>query len=222
MKALNSKGAPSFAHLPGKHALSPARMATLLADDSFTLVDLRRPEAFGGSHIPGALNLGAGQNVSLWAGWMISPEKKLLLVNDKGDDEEARRSLARVGLDQIEGFLQGGMPAWIGAGMDVTRTTQLSTKEVAEREPGTQILDVRSDRQWNSGHIQGAIHIPLGDLERRIGELPREHEIQIVCGSGYRSSIAASLLQANGFTKIGSMDGGMTAWKKRQLPITAN
>jgi hydroxyacylglutathione hydrolase len=222
MKALNSKGAPSVANLPGKHALSPAHISTLLADDSSTVVDLRRPEAFGGAHIPEALNIGAGQNLSLWGGWMITPEKRLFLINDNGDDEEARRSLVRVGLDQIEGFLESGMPAWVDAGMDFARTTQLSTKEVAEREPTTQILDVRSDREWDSGHIQGAIHIPLGGLEDRVGELQKDAEIFVVCGSGYRSSIAASLLQANGFMKISSMDGGMMAWNKRQLPLTAS
>jgi hydroxyacylglutathione hydrolase len=222
MKALNSKGAPSVANLPGKNALSPVRIASLLTDDSFMIVDLRTPEAFGGSHIPGALNIGTGQNLSLWAGWIISPEKRLLLVNDKGDDEEARRSLARVGLDQIEGFLQSGMAAWVDAGLDCTRTTQLSTKEVTERKPDIQILDVRSDREWSSGHIQGAIHIPLGDLENRLEDLDKDAEIFAVCGSGYRSSIAASLLQANRFMKTSSMNGGMTAWNKRQLPIAAS
>jgi hydroxyacylglutathione hydrolase len=217
MKALNSKGATSVANLPGKNAVSPARMAALLADDSFKVVDLRRPEAFGGAHIPGALNIGAGQNLSLWAGWIISPDKRLLFVNDKGDDEEARRSLVRVGLDQIEGFLEGGMPAWISAGMGFTRTTQLSTKEVAERDHKTQILDVRSNREWCSGHIEDAIHIPLGDLEDRASELQKGSNILVICGSGYRSSIAASLLQANGFVNIASIHGGMAAWDKRQL-----
>jgi hydroxyacylglutathione hydrolase len=185
-------------------------------------VDLRRPEAFGGAHIPGALNIGAGQNLSLWAGWMLAPEQKLILVNDKGDDEDARRSLVRVGLDHIEGFVQNGMDAWVDAGMEFTRTTQPSTKEVAQRSPDAQILDIRSDNEWSSGHIQNAIHIPLGELKDRMQELEKDSDIIAVCGSGYRSSIAASLLQANGFTKISSMDGGMTAWKEQRLPLTTS
>ena len=199
MKELNAKGASSMASLPGGNAIAAARVAGFIAEPSVTVVDLRRPEAFGGAHIPGALNLGAGQNLSLWAGWLLAPDQRLLLVNDKGEDEEARRSLVRVGLDNIEGFLEAGMPTWIDAGMDFKRTTQLSTRDVAERSDGTRILDVRSDKEWVGGHIEGATHIPLGELRSRTGELPRESSIIAVCGSGYRSSIAASLLQAAGF-----------------------
>ena len=221
MKNLNSKGASKVAALPGDNALSPARVSALLSEQAVTVIDLRRPEAFGGAHIAGALNIGVGQNLSLWAGWMIAPEQRLVLVGDKGDEEEARRSLARVGLEHIEGSLQKGMAAWIDAGVEFTRTAQLSMKEVAERDPGTRILDVRSDKEWASGHIQDAIHIPLGELQERTGELPKDSAIVAVCGSGYRSSIAASLLQAAGFPKISSMDGGMTAWTQRQLPTVA-
>ena len=217
MKELNSKGASSIAILPGGKAISPVNASTLLSDDAVTVIDLRRPEAFGGAHIPGAVNIGSGQNLSLWAGWIVDPEQKLLLVSDKGDDEEARRSLARVGLEHIEGFLQRGMSGWIDAGIEFTRTTQLSTKEVAEREVNTHILDVRSKKEWNGGHISGATHIPLGELQKRRGELPKATAIIIVCGSGYRSSIAASLLQADNFRQIASMDGGMTAWNEQKL-----
>jgi hydroxyacylglutathione hydrolase len=219
MKELNSKGASSVEDLPGKVALTPARVSALLADESVTLVDLRRPEAFGGAHIPGTLNIGAGQNLSLWAGWILEPEQRFVLINDKGDDEASRRSLVRVGLDQIEGFAQKGMPAWVDAGLEFTRTAQLSTKEVAGRKPDAQILDVRSEKEWSSGHIKGAHHIPLGELKERMEELERDSDLIAVCGSGYRSSIAASLLQAKGFTRISSMDGGMTAWNERQLPL---
>jgi hydroxyacylglutathione hydrolase len=214
MKELNSKGASSVADLPGKSSLTASRLATLLSDGAVTVVDLRRQEAFGGAHIPGALNIGAGQNLSLWAGWMIAPEQRLVLVNDEGDDENSRRSLARVGLDHIGGFLQSGVAAWMDAGMDFTRMTQLSTKEVSERNPDAQILDVRSEKEWGSGHIEGATHIPLGELQHRLGELRQDADIITVCGSGYRSSLAASLLQASGFSRIASMNGGMTAWNQ--------
>ena len=121
MKELNSEGASSVADLPGNAALTPARVAALLSDQSVTVVDLRRPEAFGGAHIPAALNIGAGQNLSLWAGWMLAPEQRLILVNDKGDDEDSRRSLARVGLSILKGlcrrgWLRGWMRGWISAG----------------------------------------------------------------------------------------------------------
>ena len=222
VKALNSQGASSVADLPGKMSLTPARVAALLTGESVTVIDLRRPEAFGGAHIPGAMNIGADQQLSLWAGWMLDPEQRFVLVNDKGDDETSRRALVRVGLEHIEGFVEKGMPAWVDAGLEFTRTAQLSTKEVAECKPDTQILDVRSDKEWSSGHIQNANHIPLGDLKKRMTELKKSTDIIAVCGSGYRSSIAASLLQANGFTRTGSMDGGMTAWNQQKLPLTTS
>ncbi len=87
-----------------------------------------------------------------------------MIVSDQGDDEASRRALARVGLDRIEGFLQKGMPAWINAGMDDTRTCQMYTKEVTELSPDTRILDVRNEKEWSEGHIAGAIHISLGSF----------------------------------------------------------
>ena len=153
---------------------------------------------------------------------MLDAEQRLIVVDDKGDDEESRRSLARVGLDRIEGFVQRGMAAGVEAGMEFTRTTQLSTEEVSKRNPDTQILDVRSHREWTGGHIQNATHIPLGELKNRLGELRQNSDIIAICGSGYRSSIAASVLQASGFKKISSMDGGMTAWNRRRLPIATS
>ena len=197
-KELNSKRASSVADLPGKVTLTPARVSALLANESVTVIDLRRPEAFGGAHIPGVLNIGSGQNLSLWAGWMLDPEQRFVLVNDKGDDEASRRSLVRVGLDHIEGFAQKGMPAWVDAGLSFTRLPQLSTKEVAEREPDAKILDVRSEKEWSSGHIQDACHVPLGELKQRMEELRKDSDLIAVCGSGYRSSIAGSLLRRTG------------------------
>ncbi len=222
MKALNSKGAASVAEMPGKVPLTPAGVAALLADKSVTVIDLRRPEAFGGAHIRGAVNIGSGQNLSLWAGWMLDAEQRFVLVNDTGDDEEARRSLVRVGLDRIEGFVQKGMPAWIEEGREFARTAQLTTREIAQIKPDTQILDVRSEKEWSDGHIQDAHHIPLGELMERMQEAGNDADITAVCGSGYRSSIAASLLQANGFTRISSMDGGMTAWNRQELPVATS
>jgi hydroxyacylglutathione hydrolase len=218
MKQLNSRGASSIADLPGKTSLTATRLAVLLSDEGVTVVDLRGQEAFGGAHIPGAINLGVGQNLSLWAGWLLTPDQKLVLVNDRGDDEESRRALARVGLDRIEGFLQKGVAAWTEAGMKIARTTQLSIEEVSARGSDAQILDVRSEKEWAGGHIEGATHIPLGELKDRMGELSADGEIITMCGSGYRSSLAASLLQANGFSRVASMNGGMTAWNRRAHP----
>lgn len=220
MKELNSKGACSIENLPGGSALSPAQVAGLRQEESVKVVDLRRPDAFGGAHIPQAINIGAGQNLSLWAGWLLSQEDRLILVSDEGDDQDARRALLRVGLDRIEGFLQKGMPGWIDKGLNFTRTAQLSIQHVEQRRSDVQVLDVRNDKEWVAGHIAGALHIPLGELPERTEELSKSADVVTICGSGYRSSIAASLLEAAGFANVSSMDGGMAAWCHRQFPIT--
>jgi hydroxyacylglutathione hydrolase len=204
--------------LPRPKAFSPADFQAISPD--VTILDLRRPEAFGGAHIPGAINIGAGQNLSLWAGWLLDPAKSILLVGHSDDLEESRRSLLRVGLDGIVGYLTKGMPAWIDAGLDFEGIPQLPSTAVQQRDSSTLVLDVRSDGEWRAGHIAGAKHIMLGDLPGKVGEIPRDRPLVTVCGSGYRSSIAASLLQALNYENLSSMAGGMSAWTKRGLVTT--
>jgi hydroxyacylglutathione hydrolase len=96
MKQLNSRGAP-FSRLHGATGITPVELQSLMAEGGVVVLDLRRPEAFGGAHIQGSVNIDAGQNLSLWAGWLISPDSRIVLVNDTGDDENARCALERVG-----------------------------------------------------------------------------------------------------------------------------
>ena len=144
-----------------------------------------------------------------------------MLIGEGGHEEAARRSLIRVGLDHIAGYLAGGMAAWIDAGLPLARTTQLATAEVLRRAPEALVMDVRSDTEWAGGAIEGAQHIMLGDLLARKDEIPRDRPLMMVCGSGYRSSIAASLLQREGFRDVSSMAGGMQAWRTQQLRAVA-
>jgi len=219
MKELNARGAEAFDAIPGTVALSPSEVEALTAEQDVTVLDLRRPEAFGGAHIRGAINIGAGQNLSLWAGWLLGSKSRIVLVNDQGDDEDSRRGLVHVGLDNIVGFLKAGMPAWINAGLPFERTIQVSTEEVRDRSKDKLVLDVRSEAEWKAGHIEGATHIMLGDMPQRVQSLPKDRTIITVCGSGYRSSIAASGLAKNGFSSVESMDGGMAAWNKRKFTV---
>jgi hydroxyacylglutathione hydrolase len=220
MKTLNAAGATAVSASQAGTALTVREAERLLRDPDTVVLDLRRPESFGGAHISGAVNIGAGQNLSLWAGWMLAAEARILLVRDEEDYEQAHRALSRVGLDAI-GHLQGGMAAWIDAGLEFSRLTQLSADEVRHREPGTTLLDVRSEREWADGHIEGAKHIMLGDLPELQRDIPRDQQIIAVCGSGYRSSIASSILKRLGFPNVSSMSGGMGAWNRKNLPLSA-
>ncbi len=218
MKRLNSVGPAAVGGFAGNRPLALADFQNALREAA-VVVDLRRPEAFGGAHIPGAFNIGAGQNLSMWAAWMIPEDRAIVLV---GDDDtpmgEAVRALARVGLDDVRGYLDGGMRVWIAAGLAQAHVPQLSVQELS-RKAGAFILDVRSDGEWNHGHIAGAIHRMAGDLAKHLQDLPREGAIHVVCGSGYRSSVAASLLRHEGFENIVNVVGGMEAWYAQDLPV---
>ena len=221
MKALNSEGAPARKELPGQEPFTASAYRTEAGKASSIILDVRSPEAFGGAHIAGSVNIGAGPNLSLWAGWVLPYDADILLVGDSSSNlEEVRWSLARVGHDRVAGFLQGGFNVWVAAGLEQAHLLQLSVLELSEAaSAGGTVLDVRSPAEWKAGHIASAIHIPLGDLPTRLKELPRSQRIHVICGSGYRSSIACSLLQRAGFPEIRNTLGGMTAWYAQGLQV---
>lgn len=219
MKKLNAQGAAILQELPGATAIYPHELEKIIAAESPILLDLRRPEAFGGAHIRGAINIGGGQNLSLWAGWLLDPEKQIVLISESGEDTEARKSLIRVGLDNIRGSLAGGMPAWIKAGLTLKHVPQISVRQLHEVRISGTVLDVRSDTERKACHIAGAKHIMLGDLKDNLQSLPSGQTIYTICGSGYRSSIAASLLSAHGFASLVNVQGGMEAWQRQKLPL---
>jgi hydroxyacylglutathione hydrolase len=212
MKALNAMGAARLAGLPGGRALAVAEVAEMSRSGDVVVVDLRGVEAFAAGHVPGAVSLGAGASLSMWAGWLLDPEKRLVLVGDGGDEEVSRRALARVGLDRVEGHLAGGMAAWVKAGLEASCVALVSAEDVKRRLHSALVLDVRNDKEWESGHIAGAMHVPLSGLAGSLGELSRERAVISVCGSGYRASVAASLLARAGFGDVSVMEGGMGAW----------
>ena len=224
MKGINSDGAAIFGTVPGDVSLSPQQFRDIRNTSDALIIDLRRPEAFGGAHIPNSFNIGAGQNLSMWAAWIVPYDRPILLVGDNGTDLcEPRRSLFRVGFDRIEGFLRGGMSAWIEAGYEQAHTPQLSVGELHGRLQLSKpfVLDVRSPNEWRVGHIEGAVHIAGGEIAKRLNEVPRHAEVYAVCGSGYRSSVAASVLERAGHLHVINTIGGMGAWTRQHLPTVS-
>jgi hydroxyacylglutathione hydrolase len=131
MKKVNSAGPPILRQLPGGEHLQVKQFENKLKDTSAILLDLRRPEAFGGAHIPGSINIGAGPNLSMWAAWVLPYDQPILLVGDANTDmETARRSLIRVGLDTVVGSLRGGISAWLESGRDQGHVPQISVREL--------------------------------------------------------------------------------------------
>jgi hydroxyacylglutathione hydrolase len=214
MKQVNKAGPPLLraGRLP---SIRPAAAAALSADGAL-IIDLRSAEAFAGGHPYGALNMAFGSKVGYWAGWVVPPDVPLLLLADEPSQaQDAFVQLLRVGLDRVEGAI-AGFDGWIGAGLPVARIERMSATELraaVERLEPPRILDVRTRREWCAGHLEGAINIPVGELAARMRELEGEEPIATICESGYRSSLAASLLAHEGFPRLINVVGGMAAYR---------
>jgi hydroxyacylglutathione hydrolase len=223
MKQLNSKGAPILEGL--------TRLGKPLEIDEFAahacnegvILDVRHPLAFGGGHIDGSVNIGMPDQLSFWAAWVMPYNKPIyLVVEDETHVRPTIQALVRVGLDDIRGYLRPGFVNWVNSGKDFIDLPQASVHALNDfleiGEPIT-VLDVRSKGEWNDGHIEGAKHIYLGDLHKKIKQLnDPEETIFCICGGGNRSSIASSILMMNGFENVYNVFGGMTAWNAAGYP----
>lgn len=225
LKKVNKHGPALLAELAPGEGVTPAEVAA--AQEAGALViDTRTPDAFGGGHIPGALFAGLGPNFTAWMGWLAPYDRPLVLVLETDDRyDDARRELRRIGLDNVAGYLTGGMAAWDGEGRPVARLPQMSVTALHERMQGeagdVAVLDVRTDDEWAMGHIDGAEHLFAGEIAQ--GAEPAVEgalEVAVICGSGYRSSVAASLLQARGYGNLINVSGGMSAWQEADLPTS--
>jgi hydroxyacylglutathione hydrolase len=220
MKKVNAQGPQVLGNLPCVPGLPPKAFKEAIEKKNGVLVDVRTMLAFGGGHIPGALNIGGSPILSIWAGWMLDPDEPILLVlESKNDLEEIVRLFIRTGYTKFSGYLVGGMKAWDAAGFPLTEVGQMSVHELSRRARDLQIVDVRSPREWKNGHVPGARHIFLPELRKRVDELDRSNPTAVYCGSGYRASIATSILKPAGFEKLWNVPGSWEAWKKAKLPV---
>jgi hydroxyacylglutathione hydrolase len=187
------------------------------------VLDGRDPEAYAGSHIPGSLSLWL-EGMAVFGGWLANEATRVYLVLDEiGELEEALLSLARLGIDGVEGVLAGGFDAWRDAGQPIERSGTISAKELAEARERYVVLDVRDDVEFeDEGHVPGATHLYVGYLDEHLGkikkELRKKPEIAVACSVGHRAGLATSILQRHGYGAVSNLLGGMTAWGKLELP----
>ena len=212
MKALNSAGAPILGQLPGQDDLAVADFEGLVSAGA-TIVDLRPAHQFGAGHIPGSLNIGAGSGFGLWAPWVVPPDKPVAFVGHA--TEEARRALVRVGVDDLRGTLHGGFEAWQQAKLPVATIPQIELNQLG----GRTLLDVRSSAEFARSHAPSAVSMPLGRVASQIANLAGP--VAVVCGSGYRSAIVASLLKQAGLEDVANVAGGMAAAPPQQSRASA-
>ncbi len=223
MKKVNRDG-PSIigAKLPGKQRFGAQEVFERTCEECL-IVDVRSKEAFAAAHIPDAINIPLADNLPTWAGWVLPYDRPILLVSYTPEQiDSVVTNLLRVGFDDVQGYLQDGMGAWETSGYPLAMLNTMSVHDLDKkrhREKQFTLLDVRTDNEWNDGHIEGAVHIHGGTLPERLPDIPQDQPVAVICGSGYRASIAASFLQRAGFDQVSNVIGGMSAWKAAKLPL---
>ncbi|HTY43288.1 MAG TPA: rhodanese-like domain-containing protein [Thermoanaerobaculia bacterium] len=221
---MNREGGSALAELPAPPALTPEKVAALQREGAIVL-DTRPSAEYGAGHVPGSFHMGQSGQLASWAGALLSPEKPIVLVaEDEERVAESRTRLSRVGLDNVAGYLAGGILAWDQAGRPLARTEQIAVDELKARiEEGAnlQVVDVRRPMEFQGGHIAGAVHVPLHELARRALSLDPDKPVAIICASGYRSSIATSVLERLGFRHFSNVVGGMNAWNAAKYETAA-
>jgi hydroxyacylglutathione hydrolase len=222
MKKINADGPKLLKRLPVIAWLEPAAFRRRLAVGDVQLVDNRDMLGFGGGHIAGAWNIGPRPELSLWAGWMLDPERPIALVLPRDEDlPEVLRQFLRVGFTKFAGCLKGGMEDWTTAGLPVQELAQLPVQELNRQIPPRdfQLLDVRTPHEWDEGHLPGARYLFLGELSEKLKNLNPSKPVVVYCATGYRSSLAASLLQAHGFKDVRNVPGSYSAWTAAGFPV---
>lgn len=221
MEKLNLEG-PVPKPLPSPKPQSPQDFEALARDRNAQVLDTRMELGFGSAHVPGALSIWKA-GLASFAGWFLAYDRPILLVNETNDPEEVVRILIRSGFDNIAGYLAGGMLNWHMSGRESSSIRMINVQETCRLlDLGEQIwiLDVRSDAELKKdGRVPGAKHIHITQVPRHIQEIPKDKKVYVFCGSGLRSTIAASLLQRSGWKDVAVILGGMAGWKSKRFPI---
>jgi hydroxyacylglutathione hydrolase len=187
-----------------------------LASAGAQLLDVRDPAEFAGAHAAGSVNIGLGGSFASWSGTILDRERPIVIVAEPGREEEAATRLGRIGFDGVAGYLEGGMQALETRPDLVRRTERVTAPTLAEQLASSNppaLLDVRSERELEQGRIDSGLNIPLNHLAERLDEVPRGGSLVVYCSSGYRSSIAASLLDNAGVSGVADLVGGFVAWE---------
>lgn len=218
MRPGNQKGADGFvAPAPRPMAVDEVRHA---AGHGALILDARAPEAFSAGHIEGAYSVGLGPMLATWVGILLPNDVPLILVLDRAVDwESVVTALGRIGYERVVGYLQGGMERWNERGLPLARIEQVDVHELARRQPALKVLDVRMESEWEAGVIGDARMIPLHELPARLNEVDLTEPMAVICGTGYRSTIASAILMRAGARQLTNVQGGMTAWFAAGLPI---
>lgn len=203
-------------------ALKPLDLDQVLdiAKDGGQLVDVRDAASFASAHLRDSVNIGIDGKYATWAGTILKKDAPIVVIADSDRVEEAVMRLGRIGFDNVAGYLKDGMEALQNRSDLIAKTPRIAALALRDLEGESTVIDIRTPSEWSAGHIAGSVNIPLNHLEERMGEIPAKGLVAVHCQGGYRSSIAASLLQKAGRDNVYDMIGGYKAWVTSKLPIT--
>ena len=215
MRPMNQRGGAPLDDLTDPRPMSGAQVEHAV-EHGATIIDARDSTAAAAGYIPGSISIGLSDTFGTWAGSVVPIDHEvILLLADADDLGPAVTQLRRAGFDRVIGYLDGGIAAWPGG---LEHLDQVSVDDLPA-DAGETVLDVREPSEWRDGHIEGAVHIPAAQLLRRLDEVP-SGRVVVMCGSGYRSAIAASILQRDGRDEVAHLTGGMGAYRDAGLPLT--
>ncbi|HKQ78510.1 MAG TPA: MBL fold metallo-hydrolase [Blastocatellia bacterium] len=219
---MNRGGARPLTDLPRPAALTPLEV-NHLAGEGVTVLDARPNTEFGAGHVPGALNIGLSGQFASWAGQLIKFDAPIVVVaEDESKVDEAVMRLARVGIENVKGYLAGGMDAWRRAGLDINKITQISVDDLSEilsTRSDLQVIDVRQPGEYDNGHVPSAVNAPLARVGERASEFDPNRQTAVICAGGFRSSAATSILERRGFKNLLNVLGGTGEWITAGYPI---
>ncbi len=224
--AMNKKGYPSFDEVlhQGLRGLSPDEFEAAAESSGAVILDTRDNTLFYKGFIPQSVNIGLGGDFAPWVGALIMDvQQPILLVTAEGQEEEAVTRLSRVGFDHVIGYLRGGFPAWLKAGKEADVVHRISAEQFArEFEPGKdKVVDVRREAEFRAEHVEEAFNRPLDAINEWIKDINPGENFYLHCAGGYRSMIAASILQARGYRNFTEVEGGFNAIRKTPAPCSA-
>ena len=221
---INRGGAAALDDLPKLTAISAERLKQMIAE-GVPVLDVRSTEAFATGHVPGSINIALSGQFASWAGSLLGLSARPVLIADTDEQvEEARVRLARVGIEELRGYLENGLVGWKKAGLTTASVAQMTVHDLHEHlhtRSELQVLDVRREGEWQAGHLEQAQLWPLDRLKESSPPLDKDAAIAVHCKSGYRSTIACSLLMRAGYRNVRNVVGGFDAWQQEQLPVVA-
>jgi hydroxyacylglutathione hydrolase len=222
---LNSQERPTLDQALARE-MKPLPLETVLAmqADGAQVLDTRDPDEFAAAHLAGSINVGLAGQYATWAGTVLDHAHPIVIIATPGREHESAIRLGRIGFDHVAGYLENGLRALDPRPELIASTEHLSAQSAAERLASAQpplAVDVRTPREREQKHIEGSLSVPLNHLADHLPSLPKDRPLLVYCAGGYRSSVAASLLQRAGFRPVAEIAGGFAAWEAANLPSAA-